>query len=494
MTNIKALTLLHSNDLHGDFLAEKIDRKLLGGVSMLSGYINSVRESSDSVLYAIAGDMLRGSVIDSEFKGISTIEIMNLIGPDVVCLGNHELDYGMAHLVFLEKCAKFPIVNANLYIKSNRNRLFQPYKTIKINGMKVLFIGVLTQEIMDYAKQDELLGTFIDVEDAAAEVGNICNNYRTLDIDLTVLLTHIGFEQDKALAALLDPRWGIDLLIGGHSHTVLSEPCVVNGIPIVQAGTGTDMIGRFDIKIDTDNNRIDSYTWETVPIDEAHCQPDESLIGVIEKYKEVTDLKFGRLLSRFTKKLTHPVRYRETELGNLFAEILRENLGLDIMLLGSGSIRADSMGPIVRFGDLKEGFPYDDWVYCLYPNGAQLKRMVTYILRDEAFRNETEFYQFSRGFSVVYDYAQKKIESLSLNGEPIDDAKIYTVGLQRYHVNSFDKFLGLPLAEVESNRKSNIVSTSCFAILDEYLSVHGKLSAKVEGRIVVKGLEQPARA
>ena len=78
---MKKLTILHSNDLHGDFLAEEIDSELVGGVSMLSGYVDKVRNEEKNTLYCIAGDMFRGSVIDSEFKGISTIEIMKYAFP-----------------------------------------------------------------------------------------------------------------------------------------------------------------------------------------------------------------------------------------------------------------------------------------------------------------------------------------------------------------------------------------------------------------------------
>lgn len=98
----KKLTILHSNDMHGDFLAEQIDENLVGGVSFLSGYVNQVRKQEKNVIYAIAGDMFRGSVIDSEYKGVSTIGIMNLLGPDVATIGNHEVDYGLSHLLFLE--------------------------------------------------------------------------------------------------------------------------------------------------------------------------------------------------------------------------------------------------------------------------------------------------------------------------------------------------------------------------------------------------------
>ena len=239
MKNLKKLTILHSNDMHGDFLAEQIDERLVGGVSLLSGYVNKVRREEKNVIYAVAGDMFRGSVIDSEYKGTSTIGIMNLVGPDVATIGNHEIDYGLAHLLFLEKCADFPIINANLHIKSNGRRMFRPFWIAHIDDMKILFIGIITEEVLAATKTDELIGSFVDIGEAAREVGNICNAYNAIDIDFTVLLTHIGFEEDKKLAAMLDPDWGVDVIIGGHSHTKLEEPFKVNDIYIVQAGTGT---------------------------------------------------------------------------------------------------------------------------------------------------------------------------------------------------------------------------------------------------------------
>ena len=185
MKNLKKLTILHSNDMHGDFLAEQIDERLVGGVSLLSGYVNKVRREEKNVIYAIAGDMFRGSVIDSEYKGPSTIGIMNLMGPDVATIGNHEVDYGLAHLLFLEKCADFPIINANLHIKSNGRRMFRPFWIAHIDGMKILFIGIITEEVLAATKNDELIGSFVDIGEAAREVGNICNAYNAIDIDFT---------------------------------------------------------------------------------------------------------------------------------------------------------------------------------------------------------------------------------------------------------------------------------------------------------------------
>lgn len=108
MKNLKELIILHSNDMHGDFLAEQIDEKLVGGVSLLSGYVNMVRNQEKNVLYAIAGDMFRGSVIDSEYKGVSTIGIMNLLGPDVATIGNHEVDYWSGAFAVSGEMCKLP--------------------------------------------------------------------------------------------------------------------------------------------------------------------------------------------------------------------------------------------------------------------------------------------------------------------------------------------------------------------------------------------------
>ena len=118
MTDIRKLTLLHSNDLHGRFLPEHKDGHEIGGISRLSGYVRKVRWEEENVIYAVAGDMFRGSIIDSEYLGLSTIELMNILKPDVTTVSNHEVDYGIAHLLFLEKCARFPIINANLHVAS----------------------------------------------------------------------------------------------------------------------------------------------------------------------------------------------------------------------------------------------------------------------------------------------------------------------------------------------------------------------------------------
>ena len=485
MNPIKHLTLLHSNDLHGDFLPEPLDDRWIGGISLLSGYVNEVRRTEPNVFYAISGDLFRGSIIDAEYKGLSTIEMMNLLAPDVVTLGNHEIDYGIAHLLFIEKCATFPIINANIYLKMNGRRLFTPCRVVETGGMHVLFIGLITGDVMGQAKQDELVGSFIHTTEAVREIERICNAYRTIDIDCTVLLTHIGIAEDIRLARMLDPSWGVDIILGGHSHTVMEQPLIENGILIVHAGTGTDNIGRFDLTIDTRSNRIASYTWQFVPITADTCERDLALERIVDQYRAATDAKYRRLVARFPGTLTHPQRNCETSLGNFFADIFRESLGIDIMFLGSGSIRTDALGPLVDFGGLRETFPYDDSIYMFKVNGAQLRRMLRFMLRDEAFSGRTEFYQLSEGMRVVYSRKTKDFLDFRFRGRPVADSQLFTIGIQSYHFANIERFLNITYAELEQHQKPRVVSTSCLDIIDEYLTSHPKTDRKVEGRLTI---------
>ncbi|MBQ3386357.1 MAG: bifunctional metallophosphatase/5'-nucleotidase [Eggerthellaceae bacterium] len=489
--DLQKLVLLHSNDMHGDFLAEEVDKKLVGGVSRLSAYINKVREEEPNTIYCVAGDMFRGSVLDSEFKGISTIQIMNALGPDVVTIGNHETDYGLAHLLFIEKCATFPLVNANMYIKTNGTRLFKPCKVINVGEgkrrIKVLFIGILTEQVIAQTKKDGLIGTMVSIEDAAAEVGKICNSYNAIDIDLTVLLTHIGWEEDHALAELLDPSWGVDMIIGGHSHTFIEQPDIVNGVLIAQAGVGTDQLGRFDIMIDMEKNCVDSWKWQPVPIDDEHCPDTDPVVeGIIAGIKSQTDVKYGRIVTRFKRKLTHPKREQETELGDLSADILKESLGTDIALFGSGSIRSSQLGPVVTYQNLVECFPYAAKVWEVKMTGAQLKRAWVRINRDEALAGgHTEYYQLSKGCHMVYSKGKHEVTEFTLNGEPLVDDQVYSVALQDFHYNNLEDGLDITLEELKKNGTPRIICTSDQEVLEEYLASHPLLTRRIEKRIVI---------
>ena len=482
----KKLTILHINDIHGDFLPTRGAFGVYkGGLSRLSGYVKKVRSEEKNVILANAGDMFRGSVIDSEFLGLSTIDMMNTLAPDVTTIGNHEIDYGIAHLLFLEKCAKFPIINADLFITLNNSRLFKPYLNIDIDGMRIMFIGLLTEEVISSAKSERVIGTYIDVEEAAKEVGIISDNYRTKDTDMLVLLTHIGIEKDRQLASLLDPDWGVDMIIGGHSHTFMEEPEVVNGVPIVQAGTGSGQIGRFDIVYDDVEKRIVKREWRLQPIDERTAPSDPVVDMIIDRYKSQTDAKYHRLVTTFARELTHPSRIQETEMGDLYADIIQYESSFDIMLMGSGAIRKKAMGPVVEYQDMTENTPFDDAVYMLKVTGGEFRRMIQYVMRDEAWEGHTEFYQYSKGVRIVYRKSTHKLEELSFRDKEIEDGDALLIAMQAYHYNNFEKFFNVPIGPIKNRMRPRVVVTSFNNVVEEFFATNQGLDAHVEGRITI---------
>lgn len=483
--NTKKFTVLHSNDMHGDFLAERGGdvKQAIGGLALLSGYINQVRKEEKNVLYVVSGDMVQGSLIDSEYKGISTIEIMNYLAPDVVTLGNHEFDYGLPHLLFLEKMANFPIVNANLYIKQFHKRLMRPYVIIQKDGFDFLFTGIITDKVIDSIKLDSLVGSFISLEEARAEVGRITNVYKDDDIDCTILLTHIGFESDKQLAAMLDPAWGVDMIIGGHSHTILDKPEVVNGIPIVQAGTSTNQIGRMDIIVDDDTNKIIKYHWQLVPITSDICKPDSAMETFIASFADPVNQKYASVISKFSDVMTHPIREEETQLGDFIADIFADVSKADVMLVGSGSIRSKSLGPVVTLLDLKTCFPFDDSIARCTVSGKQLRGVFSHIMRKENRTGEGECYQINSGVKAIYDDQKQKLVSLLIRGVPVVDELSYTLAIQGYHKANAKQNLGI--GEDELCRKTHtVITTSAYDVLEEYLRTHQHCAPPILGRLV----------
>ncbi|MCR5684277.1 MAG: bifunctional metallophosphatase/5'-nucleotidase [Lachnospiraceae bacterium] len=482
--NIK-LTIIHNNDIHGDFLPKEEDGIEKGGISLLSGYVQEQREKNDNVIYAMAGDMFRGSVIDSEYKGLSTIELMNRLMPDVVTIGNHEVDYGLAHLLFIEKCARFPIINANLFIKTNHVRLFNPYREIEKGGIKVLFIGIITDEILASTKGEDIIGSFVDVRAVADEIKVICDTYKTMDTNYTVILSHIGYDKDQELAALLPPEYGVDLIIGGHTHTLLEEPTVVNGIPIVQAGSGSGQIGRWEVEFDPVSREPVNYKWTVDPIDSNTCKHDREVETLLSAYKNETDEKYMAVLTNFRRTLTHPARNMETELGDLFADVMQADSSFDIMVLGSGSLRLPELGPILHLQDLREFFPFDDPLHLVEVTGAQLRRMIAYVMRDEYLTGHTEFYQYSKDFRFVWSQSAHEFKSFTYKGKEITDDQRLKLGLQGYHFNNFESSFNVPISEVAHNRQPRIIAQSCLSIYEELFANMRNVDSHVDGRITV---------
>jgi 5'-nucleotidase len=252
---------------------------------------------------------------------------------------------------------------------------------------------------------------------------------------------------------------------------------------IVQAGVGTNQIGRFDVVVDDDTNSVVEYKWQLIPIDENIAEPDKALEKYLTSYQQEVDHKYNAIICKLSVEHNHPKREMETSLGNLFADAIADNAECHVMLIASGSIRSQSLGPLVTMRDLMTCFPYDDVITRYTITGKQLTKIFNHVMRKDNRKGEGEFYQVNFRVKATYSDIEQKLVSLKIDGEDIDPSKEYTIALQAYHAKSSGSYLNISQEELHAI-KTKVISTSSFEVLEQFLKDNQNISRRVEGRLV----------
>ena len=275
MNKTKKLTILHANDFHGQ-ISFRIDKDytLVGGISLLSSYIKKVREEEDAVFCAICGDILQDNIQNACSKGVNTVKLLNLIMADALSLGNHEMEYGLAHLLIFKECIRTPILCANLIVQQLDKPLFEPSRVFEVDGIKILAIGVIPEHYVNSMMTDEFCSTMLRYKDTYEAIRAEIQKHKDDQIDLTVVMSHYGIEGDRLLAEEMPEDIKVDVILGGHSHIEMQKEEIINGTLIVQSNYGMTHIGRLDLEIDARKGGIASYKWELVEISDALCDFD----------------------------------------------------------------------------------------------------------------------------------------------------------------------------------------------------------------------------
>jgi len=180
------------------------------------------------------------------------------------------------------------------------------------------------------------------------------------------------------------------------------------------------------------------------------------------------------------------VRVEETPLGNLVADALADMTHADLVLIGSGAIRMKELGPRVTQSDFNACFPFEEALERLVLSGSQLKHIFAHIMRPENRTGQGECFQVNRGVCAVYNEAGRQLESLTLNGQPIDDGRTCSVCLSIFHKRNPQRFLDLSAEEISQFGEPITVSTSIRDMLQEYFRSNQNLSRRVEGRLMYR--------
>lgn len=249
----KNLVILHTNDTHSRIEPlPKTDRTSPGksGVVRRAELIDQIRKENKNVLLFDAGDFLQGTPYFNLFKGEVEVKAMNLMGYDAATLGNHEFDYGLEILEKVVREANFPIVSSNYdFSQTALKNLIKPFIILKKDGVRIGVIGINIQPRGLIATGNYEGMKFLDPVKTANEMAELLTT--KYKCDMIVCLSHLGYNADLNLA---ESTRGIDLIVGGHSHTYMKEPAIRKNldnkeVTIFQTNGRGVYVGRLDIEL-----------------------------------------------------------------------------------------------------------------------------------------------------------------------------------------------------------------------------------------------------
>lgn len=440
------IRILHVNDFHGfadPYKPLGSDEKL-GGIAYLAARAAELRKEYPSVLLS-AGDMIQGNNWANLFQGRPVIEVMNLMGFDAMVPGNHEFDFGQEVLLRRISEAKFPVIAANVGGFGE----FKPYIIKDVDGVRVAVIGIVTDEtpVSTHPKNVDGL-TFR----APADVINKYLREIRAQADVVIALTHIGYAADRALAEKVP---GIDVVVGGHSHTKVDVPAVVGKTIIVQAWEHGKVLGVLDLTVD--EGKIAGFTGRLEEI-RPEGKADEAVAGVAKVYREKVDAALNERIGVASVDLDGAnVRLQETNLGNFIADIIRETSGAEAAIINGGGIRTSIREGEIRRKDVYAVLPFDNYIVAVRLTGAQIRQALEHGI-SAVERNEGRFPQVS-GIRFSYDpsaAAGSRVRDVSIKGRPLDMQKEYSVATNDFLAAGGDGYRAFGDA-VKSSRDFEVI-------------------------------------
>jgi 5'-nucleotidase len=467
------VTILHTNDIHGHFLPEAAEwldgRPAIGGFARLDAEMDSLRAArpAHSVLTLDGGDQLTGTpitdlVVDGS-KGGAMHRFYELLGYDAWAVGNHEFDKGLDNLSAYTKSHPIHALSANLRAPDGVSPLLPNQQSSEIfvrSGVRIGVIGVTTDQLAGLMNRKDFARLkLLKVEDAVrAEVAR-------LDplTDVIVVLSHVGVDGDEALARYVP---GIDLIVGGHSHTRLTEARHVGETWVVQAGSYNREVGVIDMAVADDHIADFHYTLHDLLPETAPGPASPEVTALADQYQAQIDAMYGEKLSDAPALLGRDYHH-DNALGRWITDVLRITAGTDIGMYNGGGLRADiPAGPVTR-GTIYACFPFGNELTTFELTGEELQQVV---LRNVIAENdEKRGYLSLSGVSWTWRMRNgaPELVDVKVGASALDLKHTYTVATNNYVAEQWDKHLGVEPHNVEGQGMTD------FEAAVQYAAAHG---------------------
>jgi len=510
------LTIMHTNDTH---TYHEPDADGNGGVAIMKTVIDQIRAEAPNSLLLDAGDRFTGTLFHSRYLGADNAQIMNLLGFDAMTLGNHEFDNGEQVLADFIDSVNFPIVAANIEVPATSplNGRILPYVVIDVNGQPVGIIGFTTPETRFLARVSADT-TF--QEDAVEVVQSIVDALTAEGVNKIILLAHLSYRSQLELASQVT---GVDVMIGGDSETLLSNiyaaaggrynavvegpyPTVVmspNGEPVlvVQAFRHNRYLGRLDVTFNADGV---ATRWNGDNILMSRYIPaDPEVQALLEELRQPLEDMKAEVVGQTAVYLDGDrgeCRSAECNMGNLIADAIRQDTGVQIAFMNGGGIRASI--PVatdrpevlrlpeplnVTLGDVMTVLPFRNRISTFELTGADvlaaLENGVSRVGRDTG---TGRFLQVS-GLRYSWDGSKApgeriiSAEVLNEDGSfsPIDPQAIYRVAANDFLRGGGDEFYMFRDNAINARDDGKELDV----VLIEYLAANSPVMPEIEGRI-----------
>ena len=450
-----SLTLMHTNDTHSWHDPQGNGN---GGAARQLAVINQIRAEVENSILLDAGDRFTGTLYHQQYRGEENAELMNMIGYDAMSLGNHEFDDGSETLVAFIDSVQFPVLAANVDASAvpMLDGLIEPYTVLDVNGEQIGVIGLVTAETVFSSSPDPAI---VFREDYAAVVQPIVDELTAQGINKIFLVTHLGFLVDVDLASQIT---GVDVIVGGHSHSLLSNSFVgaverypfqatgADGQPIyvVQAGSQDVYLGRLDLVFDA-AGVVTSATGDTILLSR-YITPDDTITARLEELSEpFVALRETIVGESAVELLNDDCRIGECLLGSVITDAMRAETGAQIAITNGGGIRADIDTGEVTMGEILTVLPFGNLVATFELSGADIvASLESGVSRVGGDSGTGRFPQVS-GLRYSFDASQEagsriiSVEVLNANGEyePIDPVATYTVASNDFMRRGGDEYV-----------------------------------------------------
>jgi len=474
----KTLTILHTNDMHASFISHEAPwvrsnpKPLVGGFAELWAVVDSIRHAGGSVLLLDAGDVMTGNPItDIEYQGAQggwLFEMMNRIGYEGWTPGNHDFDISEENFAALTRVARFPIVSANLHGKDGKALgACVPYTILKKGGLRVGIIGWMSREFYSLVNQNSVQGVQLDT---AVSVLQSMVDLLDPETDLIVALTHEGADDDSVLATRVH---GLDVIVGGHSHTRLKQPMSVNGILIVQAGSNCENLGVLSLTVE--NDHITKYKGFLKQLWVTGGRPQTPVSMLVDSLQSVIDKTYSEVIGTLTVDWAR--KSGESNVGDFVSDAQREAAGADVAFMNTQGIRADvPAGPVTK-RELFEVLPFRNIVVTFELTGAQIRDIVRHLIGDGSGHGA----QLIQTSGIRCEWARTpggvRIVTLLVNGVPLDDHKVYKGAANDYMMGESERHLGIP------SPKLTYTSMTLFDVVEKKVRAEKTIDTRIEHRI-----------